>query len=72
MLKRNDISVEDVPTLVATCCVLHNICESKGDIFDDGLLVSSNHTSSSNASVSVGGSSDSKVIRDALMVHLFT
>ena len=70
LLKRNDITVENVPTLVATCCVLHNICESNGDAFDDSLLSDHNNSGSSNGTVPIGGSSDSKVIRDALMVHL--
>ena len=40
LLKRLDniISLEDVPTVVAACCVLHNICEMNGDSFDEGWL----------------------------------
>ena len=38
LLKRLDVSVEDVPNVIATCCVLHNICEMHGDIFDKNLL----------------------------------
>ena len=38
LLKRLDVSVEDVPSLIATCCVLHNICEMHGDTFDESLL----------------------------------
>ena len=28
LLKRNDIQVQEVPNLVASCCVLHNICDT--------------------------------------------
>ena len=38
LLKRLDVSVEDVPSVIATCCVLHNICEMHGDTFDESLL----------------------------------
>ena len=38
LLKRLDVSVEDVPNVIATCCVLHNICEMHGDTFDENLL----------------------------------
>ena len=34
LLKRLDVKVEDVPQLVAACCVLHNICEVHGDSFN--------------------------------------
>ena len=36
--KTIDVSVEDVPNVIATCCVLHNICEMHGDTFDESLL----------------------------------
>ena len=35
MLKRNDVQVQDLPYLVASCCVLHNICEIHGESFDE-------------------------------------
>ncbi len=34
-MKRNDTSIGDIPTLVSACCVLHNICEVRGESFDD-------------------------------------
>lgn len=34
LMKRLDISVVDVPEVVAACCVLHNICEVHGDSFN--------------------------------------
>ena len=35
LLKRLDVSVDDVPQLVAACCVLHNICEVHRDGFNE-------------------------------------
>ena len=35
LLKRLDVHVSDVPELVATCCVLHNVCEIHGEHFDE-------------------------------------
>ena len=38
LLKRLDVCVRDVPKLVATCCVLHNVCEVRGDTFNEEWL----------------------------------
>ena len=38
LLKILDVSVCDVPELVAACCVLHNMCEVHGDLFDNSWL----------------------------------
>lgn len=33
LLKKSDIDVSMMPRVVAACCVLHNICENRGDSF---------------------------------------
>lgn len=33
LLKKSDIDVSMMPRIVAACCVLHNICEYRGDSF---------------------------------------
>ena len=38
LLKPNDMLIENVPNLVAACCVLHNIYEIHGELFDDNWL----------------------------------
>ena len=40
MLKRLDNQIENVSSVVITCCVLHNICQMNKDeyINDDGIL----------------------------------
>lgn len=32
-MKRMDVSISRVPTIVISCCVLHNLCESQGNEF---------------------------------------
>jgi len=36
--KQNDMSIDNVLTVVAACCVLHNICEVHGDEFNNEWL----------------------------------
>ncbi|XP_075703518.1 uncharacterized protein LOC142683551 [Rhinoderma darwinii] len=38
LLKRNDPDLSFLPTLIAACCTLHNICESRGDPFEEHWL----------------------------------
>ncbi|CAM5169330.1 unnamed protein product [Eretmochelys imbricata] len=33
LLTRLDLSKTNIPTVITACCVLHNICESKGEMF---------------------------------------
>lgn len=39
LLKRNDTSLEYLPVKIAACCVLHNICEVTGDMFQQEWLI---------------------------------
>ena len=34
-MKCNDMLIENVPNVIAAACVLHNMCEIHGDIFDE-------------------------------------
>ena len=38
LLKRNDITTDDISTQIADCCALHNICEVHKEDFDEALL----------------------------------
>ncbi|CAM5151580.1 unnamed protein product [Natator depressus] len=33
LLTRLDLSTTNIPIVIAACCVLHNICDSKGETF---------------------------------------
>jgi len=39
LMKRNDMLVENVPTIIAAACVLHKICEVHNEMFDDSWLM---------------------------------
>nr|XP_048696234.1 uncharacterized protein LOC125632320 [Caretta caretta] len=43
LLSRLDLSKNNFPIVIAACCVLHNICESKGETFMVGWEVEANH-----------------------------
>ena len=41
-MKHLDVHLHKVPTVVAACCTLHNICEIHGDEFDQQWLEPNN------------------------------
>ncbi|CAM5074464.1 unnamed protein product [Natator depressus] len=43
LLTRLGRSATNIPIVIAACCVLHNICESKGEMFMGGWEVEANH-----------------------------
>ena len=70
LLKRLDVSVRHVPELVAACCVLHNMCEVHGDLFDDSWLKGTdncNNTTTADHSLSQPESAAN--IHEALMLY---
>ncbi|CAM4672765.1 unnamed protein product [Caretta caretta] len=42
LLTRSDLSKTSIPIVIAACCVLHNLCESKGEMFMAGWEVEAN------------------------------
>ena len=72
LLKRLDVDVSDVPEVVTTCCVLHNICEVHGEEFSEEWLegVESQASECSSGMAAPAQPQDSAVsIRDALKSH---
>ena len=71
LLKRLDVNIDDVPELVAACCVLHNICEIHGDEFNVEWMegVERNGFSSTTAASVQTSQQDADSIRKALMLH---
>ena len=49
LLKQNDMNVENVPTVVGACCILHNICQIYGNNFNDEWLNEINNADLSNS-----------------------
>ncbi|XP_065446578.1 uncharacterized protein LOC135982662 [Chrysemys picta bellii] len=42
LLTRSDLSQTNIPIVIAACCVLHNLCESKGETFMAGWETEAN------------------------------
>ena len=38
LLKKHDMSIEHIPTIISACCILHNIYEIHGESFDEEWL----------------------------------
>ena len=38
LLKKIDMAIENVPTVIAACCILHNLCEIHEETFNDHWL----------------------------------
>ena len=67
LLKRIDTSVYNVPNIVSTCVVLHNICELHGDSCEDEWMVEVNTTrSTGNSTATPTSSTTASSIRDAI------
>ena len=67
--KQNDMSVENVPCVVAACCVLHNICEVHGDAFDDDWTETDDNTNQTAATSSTTSTADGLRVREALIEY---
>ena len=74
LMKRNDTDVKFMPTLITACCILHNMCETRGDSFEEEWtidILQDNGTINSGASSNPGQSSGSS-IRNALCDYFAT
>lgn len=72
LLKRNDVRIDHMTTLVTACCILHNMCEVHKDGFDTQWLdevQASCHLTSSPASTSPS-STTAINSRNALCDHI--
>ena len=38
LMKRNDMSIENIPNIITAACILHNICEIHNEGFNDSWL----------------------------------
>ena len=73
LLKRLDVNISHVPEVVASCCVLHNICEVHGDSFNndwlEGIAINSSSSTIHTHTISNNNGESS---RKALMIHFET
>ena len=72
LLKRNDVRIESMTTLITACCILHNVCEVHQDSFDDHWLdeeVQDSFTTPTTASTNTS-SATALAIRHALCDYI--
>ena len=71
LLKRSDVRVEFMSTVVTSCCILHNMCEVHKDGFDDQWLGEEvmREAISTSGTNPTQHSSNAVAIRNALTTH---
>ncbi|KAG6927814.1 hypothetical protein G0U57_009276, partial [Chelydra serpentina] len=67
LLTRSDLSQKNIPIVIAACCVLHNLCESKGGTFMAGWEVEANRLAADYAQPDTRATRRSQ--RDALRIR---
>ncbi|CAM5081672.1 unnamed protein product [Natator depressus] len=76
LLTRSDLSETNIPIVIATCCVLHNLSESKGETFMAGWEVEANRLSAEYAQPDTRAvrraQQDALHIREALKTSFMT
>ena len=72
LLKQNDMDVTSVPKVVTACCILHNVCEIHGDMFDDDWLEESHSSELEEPSAPTvdNEEDDAQYIRQAFVDYL--
>ena len=73
LLKRNDVRIDHMTTLVTACCILHNMCEVHQDNFDSDWLddeVQASSSASSAASTTTPSNATAVSIRNALCDYI--
>uniref|UniRef100_A0A1X7T4L1 DDE Tnp4 domain-containing protein n=1 Tax=Amphimedon queenslandica TaxID=400682 RepID=A0A1X7T4L1_AMPQE len=68
LMKRNDMNIKNITTVIATCAILHNMCEMHGDPFDENWMPEGNDDVTSTR-ISSSDITDSDAIRQALVQY---
>ena len=70
LLKRNDTFIEDMPTVISACCVLHNICEVHRDHFNrewlQDIAAEPSQPTALSMPIAIANVSSATAIREAL------
>ena len=71
LTKKNEMSIKNVPNVIAACCTLHNICEIHGDTFNEVWLEEINNETDDPTGAQASSSShdDAEDIRDAFVQY---
>ena len=70
-MKRNDMSIENIPNVVTAACILHNVCEIHGESFNEAWLheIQGSELQPNPGSVRDSNGERPKHIRDALVSY---
>ena len=71
LTKQNEMSIRNVPNVIAACCTLHNVCEIHGDLFNEEWLeeINSETDDLTGAQPSTSSQDDAEDIRNALVQY---
>ena len=74
LLKRLDFKLENVPNVVSSCVVLHNMCEMYGDNFCSEWMVARDETNTSNITTPINSNNhgNKEAIRNAITTYLWS
>ena len=65
-----EIKIKSVPMVIATCCVLHNICETRNVAMCEDVVTGSIRYPQPPTRPSRFGNADAAAVRDALKKHI--
>lgn len=66
--KRIEFNIENVPNIVKTCCILHNMCEIMGDSCENEWLTQENVNEDYNCTIGENNATGLE-LRKALTLH---
>ena len=71
LCKSNDMIVENVPSVITACCILHNVCEVHGDRFNERWIEDNGNLleQPSSAGTTAVTSGAASTIRNALVQY---
>ena len=69
MLKKIDKNIKNVPTVVTTCCILHNICEFHKESFNEAWLEEVDNTNQPSSPANTTVNDAARNIRDTLVSY---
>ena len=71
LMKRNDMCIDNIPTIVTAACISHNVCEVHSETFNESWLqeveASSAYPQPGSSAARDGSGDGPKQVRDALV-----
>lgn len=72
LLKRNDMATENIPAVIAVCCILHNLCEVHQEGFNEAWLQEEDNQQPPSSPSPASASGASQSIRNTFVEYLYT